>query len=320
MKPFRTLQSHVDLTYRSLLLVTFLIILFPGLSMSSSEPIRFFRLGDGQIHIRNENNGRETKVNLLDPKGTFHEKALKEIGAVFDFPHNSKGEHVSLRLLCFLDYFSDMVAPGKMIHLISGYRNPSYNEKLKKSGGNVAKTSAHIDGMAIDFFIEGIDGKILWEAIRKENCCGVGHYGGRVVHLDSGKPRFWEAATSKVDTQESEFNRRIYLSTEYDRYKRGERVRFFLTSISDFQFGIQKMAIIVDEFEAKNRPTDLSVQGQPGEECILINHRTASRLIYSTLPIEIEPGRYRIRLDFCKRPFVQMPSMILSNEIEIVRD
>jgi uncharacterized protein YcbK (DUF882 family) len=320
MKPFRALQSHTKLIYRSLLLVISLIVLLPGISMPSSEPTRFFRLGDGQIHIKNEKDGRVAKVNLFDPKGTFHEKALKEIDDVFNFPNTSKGEHISLRLLFLLDYFSDIIAPGKIIHLVSGYRSPSYNEKLKKSGGNVAKTSTHIDGMAIDFFIEGIDGKILWEAIRKENCCGIGHYGGKVVHLDSGKPRFWEAATSKVGAQESEFNRRVYLSTEYDRYKRGERVRFFLTSVSDFQFGIQKMATLVNDFEEKNRQVTLSVQTQPEEECSVINNRTASRFIYGTFPVETEPGRYRVRLDFCKKPFEQMPSMIFSNEIEIVRD
>ncbi|MBP1745999.1 MAG: hypothetical protein H6Q54_614 [Deltaproteobacteria bacterium] len=320
MKPFRALQSHTELIYQSLLLVIFLIVLLPGVGMTSSAPTRFFRFGDGQIHIKNEKDGREAKVNLFDPKGTLNEKALKEIDGVFNFPNTSKDEHVSLRLLFFLDYFSDIVAPSKMIHLVSGYRSPSYNEKLKKSGGNVAKTSTHIDGMAIDFFIEGIDGKILWETIRKENCCGIGHYGGKVVHLDSGKPRFWEATTSKVGTQESEFNRRVYLSTEYDRYKRGERVRFFLTSVSDFQFGIQKMATLVNDFEGKNRPISLSVQTQPEEECIVINNRTASRFIYSTFPVEAEQGRYRVRVDFCKRPFEQMPSVIFSNEIEIVRD
>jgi len=301
-------------------LVTILVVLLPGLAVSFSEPTRFFRVGDGQIHVRNEHNGREANVSLFDTKGGFNENALKDVDDVFNFPSISKDEHVSLRLLCLLDHFSDIVAPGRLIHLISGYRSPSYNEKLKKSGGNVAKTSAHIDGMAIDFFIEGVDGKVLWETIRKENCCGVGHYGGRVVHLDSGKPRFWEAATSKVDTQESEFNRRIYLSTLYDRYKRGERVRFLLTSISNFQFGIQKTAALVNDFEGKNRPIRLSVQTQPEEECILINHRDASRSIFSILPLETEPGRYRIKLNFCKRPFEQMPSVILSNEIEIVRE
>ncbi|MCX5811239.1 MAG: DUF882 domain-containing protein [Proteobacteria bacterium] len=288
--------------------------------MSSSDPVRFFRLGDGKISIRNEHNGREAKVNLFDPGGMLNEKALNEIDTVFNFPDNRKGEHVSLRLLFLLDYFSDMIAPGKMIHLISGYRNPTYNQKLKESGGNVASTSTHMDGMAIDFYLEGINGKVLWETVRKENCCGVGHYGGKSVHLDSGKPRFWEAATSKVGTRESEFNRKVYLSTEYDRYRQGEKIRFFLTSLSDFQFGIHKTATLFKDIEGKNDATALIIQAQNEEECILINDRNASRSIYATLPAGLESGRYRIRFDFCRRPFEQMPTMTLSNEIEIVKE
>lgn len=320
MKPFRVSRSIIKLICCSFVLVALPVVLFPMVAAPFSEPARFFRSGDGQIHIRNEKDGREANVNLIDQRGVLNEKALKEIDAVFGFPDSPKGEHVSLRLLFLLDYFSDLVAPGKKIHLVSGYRSPSYNEKLKKSGGNVARTSTHIDGMAMDFFIDGVDGKALWEAMRKENCCGAGHYGGRVVHLDSGKPRFWEAATSKVDTKESEFNRRIYLSTEYDRYKRGEKVRFFLTSVSDFNFGIQKTAVLVNERDGSNRPTVLSVQSQPEEGCLSMNTRSATRFIYSALPADIEPGRYRIRFDFCNRPFSQMPSMVISNEIEIVQD
>jgi hypothetical protein len=177
-----------------------------------------------------------------------------------------------------------------------------------------------MDGMALDFYLEGINGKTLWETIRKENCCGVGHYGGREVHLDAARPRFWEAATSKVRTRESEYNRRAYLSTEYDRYKQGERVRFFLSSLSDFDFGIRNRVILVNTREGKNGAAGLTVQAQGDEECLLVKDRDASRLIYSTLPIEIDPGRYRIRIDFCKRPFEQMPMTTLSNEIEIIRE
>jgi uncharacterized protein YcbK (DUF882 family) len=308
------------LMYRSLLIAISLIMSFPYLCTSSSDPVRFFRLGDGKINIRNEHDGREAKVNLFDPDGMLNKKALNEIDTVFNFPNNQKGEHISLRLIFLLDYFSDIVAPGKMIHLISGYRSPAYNQKLKKSGGNVAGTSTHMDGMAIDFYLEGINGKVLWETIRKENCCGVGHYGGTSVHLDSGKPRFWEAATSKVGTSESEFNRKVYLSTEYDRYKQGEKIHFFLTSLSDFQFGIHKIAALFKDIEGKNNETKLTIQGQGEEECLLINDRNASRSIYTSLPIGLEPGRYKIRFDFCRRPFEQMPTMTLSNEIEIVKE
>jgi len=288
--------------------------------MSSSDLVRFFLVGDGKLSIRNEHNGREATVNLLDADGRFSEKSLDAIDRVFGFSDAPKGEHISLRLLLLLDYFSDRIAPGKVIHLISGYRSPAYNQKLKKSGGNVAKTSTHMDGMALDFYLDGIDGKQLWEIIRKENCCGVGHYGGKSIHFDSGRPRFWQAATSKVNTKESEFNRKLYLSTENDRYRQGEKVRFFLTSVSDFPFGVRKTATLLKNSGEKNDATPLTIQGRNDEECVAINDRNASRSIYATLPAGLEPGRYRIRFDFCKRPFEQMPATTLSNEIEILGD
>ncbi len=297
-----------------------LMMLFPCAGMSSSDAVRFFRMGDGKISIRNEHNGREAAVNLFDADGRFNEKALDAIDRVFGFADGRKGEHISLRLLVLLDHFTDRIAPGKTIHLISGYRSPAYNLKLKKSGGNVARTSTHMDGMALDFYLDGVDGKVLWETIRRENCCGVGHYGGRYIHFDSGRPRFWEAATSKTGTKESEFNRKLYLSTEYDRYRQGERVHFFLTSLSDFPFGIRKRAALVGGGDGKNGRTALMIEGQDGEECVMIKDRNASRSIHATLPVGLEPGRYKIQFDFCRRPFEQMPTSTISNEIEIVKD
>jgi len=305
---------------RSLLIAISLLMLLPCLSRASSDPVRFFRMGDGKISIRNEHSGREATVNLFAADGKLNENALDAIDRVFGFTDGRKGEHISLRLLVLLDHFTDRVAPGKTIHLVSGYRSPAYNQKLKKSGGNVARTSTHMDGMALDFYLDGINGKLLWEIIRRENCCGVGHYGGKNIHLDSGKPRFWEAATSKTGTRESEFNRKLYLSTEYDRYRQGEKVRFFLTSLSDFPFGVRKTASLLRDGDGENGMTALMIEGRDGEECVMINDRNASRSIRGTLPAGLEPGRYRIRFDFCKRPFEQMPTTTSSNEIEIVKD
>jgi len=320
MNTFRALLSCPLLAPSSLLIASLLIISSPCLGTPPPDTSRFFLSGDCKISIRNDHSGREADVNLIDADGRLNKNALIEIDTVFGLPASRKGEHISLRLLFLLDYFSDKVAPGKTIHLISGYRSPAYNKKLKNSGGNVARTSTHMDGMAIDFYLEGIDGKALWEAIRRENCCGVGHYGGASVHLDSGRPRFWEAATSKVGTRESEFNRTLYLSTEYDRYKQGEKIRFFLTSLSDFPFGINRKATLFDNIEGKDNAASMIIQARDGEECIIVKDRDAARSIYSTLPSGIEPGRYKIRFDFCRKPFEQMPATTLSNEIEIVKE
>lgn len=281
-----------------------------------SDGDRFFYKGDGRLALVNIHNGSRADVTIRNTDGSMNGEALAAIDRVFGFSAEENGEHISLRLINMLDYFSDKAAPGKVIHLNSGHRSPEYNEKLKKAGGNVASTSTHLDGMALDFFIEGVPGKRLWEMIRKEDCCGVGHYGGASIHLDAGKPRFWEAATSKVRTGESDYNRRIYLSTEYDRYSAGEKVRLSLSSISQFGFGIKGQLTILkqDGAEGAGIPADIHNDGQ----CIAVTDRKAARFIYTTLPADLRPGKYRIRMQFCDVPFPQMPLETLSNVIEVV--
>lgn len=259
----------------------------------------------------------EADVRFVRPDGSLDESALGRIDEVFGFRPRYGIDHICLRLLHMLDHFSDRAAPGKVIHLTSGYRSPEYNSKLRSGGGNVASTSLHQDGMALDFNIDGVGGKDLWRMIKEADCCGVGHYGGANVHLDSARPRFWEAATSRVRTGESDHNRRMWLSTDFDRYRTGETVRLSLVSISDFGFGVAGTARLVRDKEGEDtvRTVQLTGPGDPG--CIAVADRESARAIRFTLPELSGKGRHRVRLDFCRRPFDDMPAKVVSNEIEV---
>lgn len=283
----------------------------------SSGTSRFFLEGDGRLHIRNARTDKEADVRFVNPDGSLDESALGRIDEVFDFSPRHGSDHICLRLLFMLDHFSDRAAPGKVIHLTSGYRSPEYNSKLRSGGGNVASTSLHQDGMALDFNIEGVEGRELWRIIKEADCCGVGHYGGANVHLDSARPRFWEAATSGVRTGESERNRRMWLSTDFDRYGSGDPVRLSLVSISDFGFGVAGTARLVRDREGEEtvRALQLTAPGDSG--CINVVDRESARSIRFTLPDLPGKGRYRVRLDFCRRPFQDMPARVVSNEIEV---
>ncbi|MGV8075588.1 MAG: YcbK family protein [Syntrophobacteraceae bacterium] len=300
------------------ILAFLMLISIPWRIQAEPPAGRFFLMGDGIIHIRNVRTGHEAKAAILSPDGSLNEDGFKEIDGVFEFPTSEKGEHISPRLIFMLDYFSDLTAPGRVINLTSGYRNHEYNSGLRNAGGNVAKTSTHIDGMALDFNLEGVNGKELWEIIKAKNCCGVGYYGSETIHLDSARPRFWEAATSKVRTGESDYNRRIYLSTDYDRYKAGDTLRFSLSSVSDFGFGIKQTVALVDDADGNNTVAVAQVKHQEDSDCIMINTRDSSRSIPITIPHDLRQGRYRVRIDFCRSPFDQMPQRTVSNEIEIV--
>jgi uncharacterized protein YcbK (DUF882 family) len=281
------------------------------------QSTRFFLMGDGRIHLKNTHSGLEARVTLVNPDGSLNEKAFNAVDRVFGFPTSDRGEHISPRLIFMLDHFSDRIAPGKPINIDSGYRSPQYNSRLRDTGANAARTSTHIDGMALDFFIDGVKGKELWEMIRAAECCGVGHYGGKNVHLDSARPRFWEAATSKVTTGESDYNRRIYLSTDYDRYKTGEDVRLSLSSVSDFGFGVKRSVSFVTNAQGSEIGVTSAIRAADGVECLMVRDRKTSRFLRAAVPEGLSEGRYRVRIEFCERPFEQMPIEILSNEVEI---
>lgn len=276
-------------------------------------------MGSGNLHLKSLRNGEEAKVSLLNADGSLNDSAFSEIDRVFGYPTTEKGEHISPRMLFMLSYFSDLVAPGKTIMMESGYRSPEYNDKIRKKGANAARTSTHIDGMALDFWIEGVDGKHLWETVRAKDCCGVGHYGGKSIHLDAGRPRFWEAATSGTRSTEPDYNRHIYVSTDYDRYLPGDNARLALSGASDFRFGVRPQVHLYDSTDAEKPVAGIRLKGNAPADCMMINTRKASRFLSVRIPSDIKPGRYRAKVEFCKRPFEKMPPHIFSNSIEISR-
>lgn len=292
-------------------LVTLLFFCVFGVVLAQAQNQGFSRFevrGDGHLKIQNVKTGYKIDLKYVDEKGEFVEEALLEVAKVFQYPQKQLGESISKRTLAMLDYFSDQLGKGKWIYLNSGYRSPKYNKGLRDKGKGAAKTSTHIDGMALDFYINGVDGKEMWEFIRKQDCCGAGHYGGRTVHLDSGRPRFWEAGTSKVKTNASAFNRYIYGSTEYDVYRAGETIRFFFTSISDFGFGLKSKIKVLNESGKKVATLKLK---DVKESCYKIDERKNARFLY--VDQKLKEGTYKLQFEFCDKISKEMPDSKESN-------
>lgn len=79
----------------------------------------------------------------------------------------------------------------KPVHVISGYRSPRTNNMLRRRGRKVAKTSQHMRGKALDFFMPDVSVKKLRALGLKAHRGGVGYYRGSFVHLDTGRVRHW---------------------------------------------------------------------------------------------------------------------------------
>lgn len=78
-------------------------------------------------------------------------------------------------------------------HIISGYRSPQTNERLRaRGGGGVARRSLHMDGKAVDIRLPGVPLAELRDAALELKAGGVGYYpGSNFVHVDTGRVRTW---------------------------------------------------------------------------------------------------------------------------------
>jgi len=77
--------------------------------------------------------------------------------------------------------------------VISGYRCPATNERLRRTGGGgVAKRSLHMDGRAIDVRLPGVPLATLRDTAWSLQSGGVGFYAeSQFVHMDTGRVRRW---------------------------------------------------------------------------------------------------------------------------------
>lgn len=83
----------------------------------------------------------------------------------------------------------DTTAP---FHIISGYRSPATNKKLRTNSSSVAKRSLHMQGMAIDVRVPGRQLRTLHKAAVAQKSGGVGKYPkSNFVHMDVGRVRYW---------------------------------------------------------------------------------------------------------------------------------
>jgi len=78
------------------------------------------------------------------------------------------------------------------IQIISGYRSPQTNQKLREHGGGVARHSLHLEGRAIDIRFPDVKLADLRDAALSLKAGGVGYYAQpSFVHVDSGPIRRW---------------------------------------------------------------------------------------------------------------------------------
>jgi uncharacterized protein YcbK (DUF882 family) len=179
---------------------------------------RFFLSGDGELSLRNFHTGQSLHVRFRERNGAYSDAAMRQIDELFRSQGDDRRIAVSLRLVELIDYLEDHEQPKELL-LMSGYRSAEYNAAIRARGAQAAKASLHTEGLAADLRFVGVDQSSLWQQVRALECCGAGYYAsGQFLHLDVGRPRFWEETTSRVKENLSGGNARVFARTDFDRY------------------------------------------------------------------------------------------------------
>jgi len=103
------------------------------------------------------------------------------------------------------------------VHIISSYRSPKTNAMLARRSSGVARSSLHMQGKAMDFFIPGVPLDQIRAAGLRLQRGGVGFYptsGSPFVHMDVGNVRHWPRMTREQLVKVFPNQRTVHVPTD----------------------------------------------------------------------------------------------------------
>lgn len=133
------------------------------------------------------------KISLVyAAAGQYLPQALQQLNHFLRDHYTGEVGHIDPRLFDLLHHLQQVVDHGGAYEIISGYRGPATNARLRRTGGGVARHSLHLEGRALDVRLPGIALADLRDAARSLHLGGVGFYAQeQFVHVDTGRVRSW---------------------------------------------------------------------------------------------------------------------------------
>ena len=144
-----------------------------------------------QLKINNLHTGEKSHLVYWE-HGEYVIDALAEIYLLMRDHRENTIAPIDVRLLDQLNLVQNKLESQKEILLVSGYRSPKTNEKLRKSNHSVSRNSLHMRGKAMDFLIPGLNLRQVHKATLASSMGGVGYYSrSGFIHMDTGRKRRW---------------------------------------------------------------------------------------------------------------------------------
>jgi uncharacterized protein YcbK (DUF882 family) len=125
--------------------------------------------------------------------GRYVPEALDAVNEVLRDFRTGEVHPIAPALLDVLTDLRTTVGSALPFQVISGYRSAQTNAMLREKSAEVAQHSLHMDGLAIDLYLDDVDIDRLHLAALDLSRGGVGYYPvTKFVHLDVGPVRHWQ--------------------------------------------------------------------------------------------------------------------------------
>jgi len=275
-------------------LLALLLLLPPALAHAGGA--RFYFSGDGVLEMDHAHLGETLAVRYRDADGRYDPAALARIEHFFRSRSDGERGPISLRLIELLDFVADRSGAARPT-LVSAYRSPELNRDLRDGGRRVAQASLHTEGLAADVAFAGADLRRLWLDLRRLGVGGVGLYrSDGFLHLDTGRPRFWEPSTAGVEQNLSAGNARLFARTDYDRYRDLEGAVISLHSLTALPVRVGREARLGNErLPLLPRGADLALEG----DCWVLEEPAAAYQFVVAAPAAAPARRAPIVVSLC---------------------
>jgi uncharacterized protein YcbK (DUF882 family) len=143
------------------------------------------------LSFYNTHTGERLNV-LYYRQGDYCPEALARINHLLRDHRTGAVATIDTKLLDQLQAVKSLIQPHSPFQVISGFRSPLTNNRLRQSSSRVARRSFHTTGEAIDIRLPGYNTARLRDLCIQLKAGGVGYYPrSDFVHLDTGPVRAW---------------------------------------------------------------------------------------------------------------------------------
>lgn len=147
-----------------------------------------------RLFLKNLHTGDTVKTAYWE-NGRYLDDALAEARFALRDWRNGQQHDMDPGLFDIFHELGVRLETDRPFQIISGYRSPVTNAALHAKSSGVASKSLHVQGMATDIRIEGVQLAHVRKAALSLCRGGVGYYPiSNFVHVDTGRVRQWGGA------------------------------------------------------------------------------------------------------------------------------